>query len=131
MQSSESSDDECGEKKSLVEKMKEKLFGEKDDEKEEVKCLETSLPPVEKCDDVPTHHEHEKKGLMDKIKEKLPGGKKHEDDVVLPHPECTVVPEAHEEKEKKGFLEMIKEKIPGLHHKSHEEKEEEKGHECY
>lgn len=148
--SSSSSDEEEGEteekkkkrkerkeKKGLKDKTKEKITGDREEEK-----YEDTTVPVEKYEEetvvhhAPTvvHHAEpvqpeEKKGFLDKIKEKLPGQPKKTEEIPPPPPPQTEYAAAElpsqegEAKEKKGFLEKIKEKLPGYHPKTEEEKE--------
>lgn len=83
----------------------EKISGEKkEEENEEVMCLEETYEPTEKCDDLTTYNEpEEKKGLLDRIKEKLPSGKEHGEDVIAPEygEKVYVCEEDKKEEEKK------------------------------
>lgn len=135
----------------MKEKIKEKISGDKEEEKKHGYEEDTAVP-VEKFheehehqyDHGPVHHEEptvvhseekkedEKKGFLEKIKDKLPGQHKKPEDVPVaspPPPEYEHAEPAYNEgevKEKKGILEKIKEKIPGYHPKTEEEKEKEK-----
>ena len=108
----------------MKETLKEKISGEKAEEKHE-----DTVVPIEVVEQEPPHPE-EKKGFLGKIKDKLPGQNKKTDEVPPPPPPVESTLEAPsyegEAKEKKGFLEKIKEKLPGYHPKTEEEKEKEK-----
>lgn len=115
----------------MKEKLKEKISGEKEEQKHE--DVDTVVP-VEVVEQE-TPHSDEKKGFLDKIKEKLPGHHKKTEEVQSPPPPpppavevTTAEAPSHEgeTKEKKGLLEKIKEKLPGYHPKTEEDKEKEK-----
>ncbi|RZC66864.1 hypothetical protein C5167_010555 [Papaver somniferum] len=120
-----------GEKKGLLEKLKEKLPGKKceeEEEKKKVECAPIEPVHVTTYDHEVVHSVHEgeeKKGFMEKLKEKLPGKHHEEKEKCEEKPvEYAPVepvhvstyeshPEPHHEvkEEKKGFLEKIKEKF--------------------
>nr|ACT10283.1 dehydrin [Camellia sinensis] len=141
--SDEEYEDENGEKKKKkknkgpIEKIKEKISGDKEEENiEKYEAVVTPLPPKEKYEEevVVEHGElaqqEEKKGIFEKIKGKLPGQNKKAEEVPPPPPAAEYAApaaETHsheaEPKEKKGIFEKIKEKLPGYHSKTEEEKE--------
>ncbi|KAF9600476.1 hypothetical protein IFM89_009391 [Coptis chinensis] len=100
------SDEENAEgEKSLTEKIKEKVTGDKE-----------AVPHLEETED--------NKNFMEKIKEKMPGKKADAAPVEYPPTETKV--SQNEVKEHKGIMEKIKEKVPG-HQKGEQEKEIQNG----
>ncbi|KAL9238111.1 hypothetical protein vseg_012582 [Gypsophila vaccaria] len=133
--SSDEEDDEEKKKKKREKKerkgLKEKLFGQKDEEytsapieKPQVQEVVIEKPQVQEVvHSEPSNPEDvEKKGFLDKIKDKLPGHKKADD-----QPEVvaeTVVVQEVEVEEKKGLMDRIKDKIPGFGSKVDEDKKD-------
>lgn len=129
----------------MVEKIKEKIGGEKKEGEEEEKLAvveqevavtavshesEASTVKVEKVEEslkVEGASEEEKKGFLEKIKEKLPGHHKKSEEATAPAAECAShgtkehETEGHEGKEKKGILGKLMEKLPGYHKNGGEE----------
>ncbi|KAL5561286.1 hypothetical protein UlMin_031033 [Ulmus minor] len=114
---SSSSDEEADgkvekkEKKGLKDKIKEKISGNKKEER-----VTKDTPNVEGSD--------EEKGFIEKIKDKLPGQhKKAEESALTEHNNGAAHGHEGEAKEKKGIMENIKEKLPVGHRDEEKPKE--------